>query len=142
MYNDYCIRTTPALWNAMLTLGERLGVVTLTYEQEADEEGVMVNVGAPTVTAVGDGAWHYIGPIFEPTLDAEGNPVTTPVTEGDAVMEHGNLRTTLNLREVATAMAVEDAEIAAALASLSQYFLLDLEGNARQPASPYNVWAG
>lgn len=150
-YNDYFLRTTQALYSTMLALGERLGAIKLTYEEYEDvldEAGLVIGrtpVGEPMVSAV-DGQWSYIGEIREPTGETEtvGDfvvPVTAPLVDPEgATYIHVNLRTKINLRERAEQLAQSDAEIAAALAQLGQFFLVDELGNARQPTNPLRVW--
>ncbi len=128
--NDYYVRTTQALWPTMLQLGVLLGVIELHYS-EFDEEGSPA--GEPTVIATEGGAWDYIGEILVdevPVADAEGSPYL-----------HGNLRTPINLRERAEAMATENPALAEAMGSLGQFFLLDENGSARLPRNPHRVWA-
>lgn len=146
IYNDYFLRTVD--YPTLLQLGVKLGVITLNYESysEPDEEGNVTPIGEPTVSAVifddagalvYSGAYQYLGVLYHPAVD-DAEPL--PITDGDGVPYiHANLRTTADLKALAEAST--DLEIAAALASLGSFFLTDEEGNARQPADPYNVWA-
>jgi len=129
-YIDYYIRTTAAHWDEVISFGVLLGVI---QEVERDD-------GSTVVVEKGPGCWHYIGQISirvggtdeEPEFDALKN------SEGEELL-HANLRTTINLRERAMELAGENPELSEAMGRLGDYFLLDSEGNARTPNSPYNV---
>lgn len=131
--NNYYIRCKQSDWPELLALGEKLGAVQVT------EDGVFATNG---------GAWDYIGEIHKPTgvmlTDADGNqyPEMAPVLDPDGVPYwHVNLITPLALGELAISMQGNNPDIAAALAELGRFFLLDAEGNARLPTQPVRVWA-
>ena len=131
--NNYYIRCKQSDWSELLALGEKLGAVQVT------DDGVFATNG---------GAWDFIGEIHKPTgvtlTDAEGNqyPEMAPVPDPDGnPYWHANLITPLALGELAISMQGDNPDIAAALAELGRFFLLDAEGNARLPTSPHRVWA-
>ena len=139
--NKYYIRCIQADWPTLLRLGEKLGAIQLYYE--TDEEN---NPAAePTVSATQGGAWDYIGPIFQPTgeLDGEGNAVMTSIKDeqGNEYL-HANLITPIALGETALTMQDTDEEVAEGLANLAKFFLLDEQGNVRAPSNPVRVFAG
>lgn len=129
--NDYCIRTTAADYPELLQIGAALGAITV------DEDGI--------VSAV-DGAWDYIGTIYEPTgtfttYEGVEVPDTAPILAPDNTEYiHINLRTPLSLKVVAMELAEAHPEVAAGLANLGKYFMVDGEGNATTPATPARVW--
>ena len=131
--NNYYIRCKQSDWPELLALGEKLGAVKVT------DEGVFATNG---------GAWDYIGEIHKPTgvmlTDADGNqyPEMAPVLDPEGVPYwHANLITPLALGELAISMQGDNPDIAAALAELGRFFLLDAEGNARLPTQPHRVFA-
>ena len=136
--NLYCIRCHPADWSELLTLGEKLGAVSITKPES----------GETFVTATQGGAWDYIGEIHQPTgettTDSEGItvPVMAPVCAPDGTpLLHANLITPLAVGELAVSLRDTDQTIAQALEQLSKLFLLDAEGNARLPTQPHRVFA-
>ena len=131
--NNYYIRCKQSDWSELLTLGEKLGAVKVT------DDGVFATNG---------GAWDFIGEIHKPTgntlTDDDGNqyPEIAPVLDPDGnPYWHANLITPLALGELAISMQGDNPDIAAALAELGRFFLLDAEGNARLPTQPHRVWA-
>lgn len=152
MLTKYAIRTTQDLWPTLLTLGERLGVLKLTYSEFLETDGEMgaiikTPIGEPSVQAI-DGIWDYIGVIRRPTGATETiGDFTVPVmasirTPEGADYIHVNLYSPVNLRERAMELAPSDPEIAAALTSLGSFFLVDAGGNVRQPVNPHRKIAG
>lgn len=129
--NKYFIRTIAADYPVMIALGKALGAL-------AEFEG--------TIYAPG-GTWDPIGPIHKPTGEMVDTPmgpqpVLTPLVDGDGnEYIHANILTPVNLKETAVAMAAAHPEIAAGLADLGKFFLLDAEGNARAPTNPHRVFA-
>lgn len=100
------------------------------------------------IEATGGGCWDYIGPIYVPngeTIETEMfglQPVMVPlVNEQGEVLLHANLLTDEDLRANAEALAASHPEIAAGLADLSLYFVVDAEGNAKAPSNPHRVFA-
>ena len=137
MYHDYYVRALPSDWPTLIALGEKLGVLSV-YTDET---------GAETVSAKGPGCWDFIGVLYKPTgkvIKTKEGPVDemAPVADGSGTpFWHANLRTTVSLGQVAREMAQTDAEVAAALSSLDRFFLLDAEGNPREPSQPSRTWA-
>lgn len=130
--NKYFLRTIPADYEQMIALGVTLGAIKITDE---------------VISAPG-GCWDYIGPIYVPTGEVVQNllqgpvPVMTPrVDANGAEYIHVNLITPVNLKESAQALAEAHPEVAAGLANLSKYFLVDAEGNAVAPNMPHRVFA-
>jgi hypothetical protein len=137
MYHDYYVRALPSDWPTLIALGEKLGVLSV-YTDET---------GAETVSAKGPGCWDFIGVLYKPTgktLKTPEGPVPemAPVADGSGTpFWHANLRTTVSLGQVAREMAQTDPKVAAALSSLDRFFLLDAEGNPREPSQPSRAWA-
>lgn len=137
MYHDYYVRALPSDWPTLIALGEKLGVLSV-YTDES---------GAETVSAKGPGCWDFIGVLYKPTgkvINTKEGPVDemAPVTDAKGTpFWHANLRTTVSLGQVAREMAQTDPEVAAALSSLDRFFLLDAEGNPREPSQPSRTWA-
>lgn len=127
----YYLRTIAADYEQMLQLGVTLGAIQINDE---------------VISAPG-GCWDYIGPIHTPTgetvqTDFGPQPVMTPRTDAQGnEYIHVNLITPVNLKEAAQALAVAHPEVAAGLANLGKYFLVDAEGNAVAPVQPHRVFA-
>ena len=136
-YHDYYVRALPADWPALIALGERLGVLSV-YTDET---------GAETVSAKGPGCWDFIGVLYRPTgntitTDEGDTPEMAPVTDAAGVPYwHANLRTVVDLGARARELAPSDPAIAAAMAQLTRFFLLDADGNPRQPSAPARMFA-
>jgi len=114
--NDYALRFIESDRAELLQLGELLGAIQITDD---------------TVTATQGGCWDYIGAIHKPTgefTDHDGMsiPVTTPIVDPDGnEYLHVNLRTPLDLAEVAANLVAEHPEIEAGLNNLGKFFLLE-----------------
>lgn len=131
--NTYYLRTIAAHYDEMIAIGKVLGAIT-------EVDGI--------ITATQGGCWDYIGQINVPTgetteTEMGPQPVTAPLldTDGNEYI-HANLITPISLKDAAVALAAEHPEVAAGLADLGKYFLLDADGNARLPANPHRVFAG
>lgn len=137
MYHDYYVRALPSDWPTLIALGEKIGVLSV-YTDET---------GAETVIVKGPGCWDFIGVLYKPTgkvIKTKEGPVDemAPVVDGSGTpFWHANLRTTVSLGQVAREMAQTDPKVAAALSSLDRFFLLDAEGNPREPSQPSRTWA-
>ncbi|MEY4756850.1 MAG: hypothetical protein RJA34_1748 [Pseudomonadota bacterium] len=131
--NTYHIRCIEADYPVLLALGETLGAISVNPETQA-------------VAATHAGCWDYIGHIARPTGETVATemgpqPVMAPLLDlaGHPYI-HINLRTPLALGEVAQQMAAANPDIAAGLADLGRFFLLDEAGNARAPTNPHRVF--
>lgn len=143
MYLDYFVRALPADWPLLVHLGEKLGALRVS-QPPVDENGEPI--GEPTVSAAAPGAWDFLGVIHKPTgnmIETEQGevPETAPVVDanGEAYW-HANLRTTVNLGDVAQQLAESDPEVAEAMSQLGRFFLLDEAGQPRAPSAPHRVW--
>ena len=129
--NTYYLRTIPADYDTMLQLGVTLGAIQITDD----------GIHAP------GGCWDFIGPIYVPTgetvqTDFGPQPVMTPRVDAQGnEYIHVNLITPVNLKEAAEAQATAHPEVAAGLANLGKYFLVDANGDAVAPAQPHRVFA-
>jgi hypothetical protein len=130
-YRNYFLRCLESDKAALLALGVLLSVL-----QESEGRHYAVA-----------GDFVEIGYVYRPTgetvvVDGIETPVTEPVRdENGNLYLHANLRTTINLRERAEAMAVSNPELAEALASLDKYFVTDELGQPKAPTNPAMVWA-
>jgi hypothetical protein len=126
--SDYFIRTSQTDYPTLIALGKMLGAI-----EEVDGQ----------IVATEGGAWDYIGPILRPTgVMLEGGPEMKPVMAPDGQpFVHVNIRTPISLRARAVELAVNNPALAAGLASLPKYFIVDQNGNATLPADPVRVWA-
>lgn len=131
-YRNYFLRCIESDKAELLALGVLLQVL-----QESE--------GRHCATA---GDFVEIGYVYRPTgetvlVDGIETAVTEPVRdENGNLYWHANLRTTINLRERAGAMAVSNPELAAALSQLGKYFVTDELGQPRAPNNPAVVWGG
>lgn len=154
--NTYYLRCIAADFNQLKALGEMLGAITVipahTEETTIEvSEGVFETstISVPeAVVATQQGYWDFIGPIYQPTgatIEVEGfgpQPVMAALTDAEGnEYVHVNLITPINLKEAATLLAVAYPEIAAGLANLGKYFLVDANGDAKPPAVPHRVFA-
>ena len=115
--NIYYIRTVAEDYPQLIALGKLLGAII-------EVDGAIY---APF------GQWDYIGPIVKDgssLKDGQGREYI-----------HANIATPVSLRATAVALAATNPDVAAGLANLSKYFLLDGQGNATAPAIPYRVFA-
>ena len=132
MLNTYYLRTIAADYDNMLKLGVLLGAIQINDDK--------------TISAPG-GCWDYIGPIHIPTgatIQTEFGPQPVMTPRVDALGNeyiHVNLVTPVALKEAATALAAAHPEVAAGLANLGKYFLVDVLGDAIPPLMPHRVFA-
>lgn len=115
--NDYYLRCIESDFEELTYMAELLGVVKTVDGQ---------------LIATGGGIWDYIGYKYvedEVVKNAEGEPYI-----------HVNVRTPVNVKEVATAMATENPAIAEALSQIPRFFITDTEGNATTPEFPLRVF--
>ena len=136
-YHDYYVRALPADWPALVDLGVRLGALRVDVDE----------AGAERVNTEGPGCWDVIGVLYRPTgntitTDEGDTPEMAPVTDAAGVPYwHANLRTVVDLGARARELAPSDPAIAAAMAQLTRFFLLDADGNPRQPSAPARMFA-
>lgn len=125
--NDYYLRCIESDFAELAYMAELLGVVKTVDGQ---------------LHATGGGIWDYIGYKYAGPIPAEGEEDTrTVVADQDGVPYiHINVRTPINVREVATAMATENPAIAQALSQIPRFFITDAEGNATTPEFPLRVF--
>ena len=130
-YNKHFLRCLPEDLPDLIAMGELLGALARRPDG--------------TIYAPG-GTWDPIGAIPVPTgetVQTEIGPMPVMVPRKDAQgreLWHGTLSTPVNLRKVAQALAAERPEIAAGLANLGKFFVVDEAGNAVAPANPYRVF--
>lgn len=113
---DYYLRCKEGDIEQLITLATVLGVIEI-------KDGAVV--------ALQNGMWDYIGYKY-----VEGEPASF---EGEPYV-HINVRTPINVKEVATALAASNPAVAAGLASIPRFFIVDAEGNATAPEYPLRVW--
>ena len=113
---DYYLRCKEGDIEELITLATILGVIEV-------KDGLVV--------ALQGGIWDYIGYKYvgEEVASFEGEPYV-----------HINVRTPINVKEAATALALENPMVAAGLASIPRFFIVDAEGNATAPQYPLRVW--
>jgi hypothetical protein len=130
-YRNYFLRCLESDRPKLLSLGVLLGAL-----QESE--------GKHYATA---GDFVEIGYVYRPTgetvlVDGIETALTEPVgDENGNLYWHANLRTTMNLREIAEAMAVSNPELAEGLSQLYRYFVTDELGQPKAPNDPAVVWA-
>lgn len=123
---DYYLRCKEGDIEQLIQLATILGVIEIV-------DGL--------VQAKDGGMWDYIGYKFVGEAPAEGEPDLRTIAgiEGENFI-HINVRTPINVKEVATALATENPAIAAGLAQIPRFFIVDAEGNATAPEYPLRVW--
>jgi hypothetical protein len=135
--NDYYLRCIETDVPTLIALGTLLGALeTLT-----DDDGVS-RVVAP------GGALDIIGAVMSwdsGTMETiEGRSVRvgqTPSCDSNGVPYwHANLRTPVDLRGVAEKIAAENPGVAAGLADLSKFFVVDADGAAVPPKILHRVY--
>jgi hypothetical protein len=130
-YRNYWCRSIESDWAELLALGVLLGALKESEGKHYAVAGDFVEIGyvyRPTgETVLVDGIETALA---EPVRDAQGN-----------LYWHANLRTTINLREIAEAMAVSNPEMAEGLSQLHRYFVTDQNGQPKAPNDPAVVWA-
>lgn len=84
------------------------------------------------IAPVGSGAWDYVG-IKQNEGEEPSGGLTDPYV-------HINFRTVHDLRQLAMQAAPNDPDIAAGLAEIAAYFIVDAEGNVAAPEFPMRVF--
>lgn len=121
--NTYYLRCRQSHYATLVSRGCRMGAI---YEENGQ------------IATVGPGAWDYIGLKYPPAV--EGEPLGEPSGGAADPYVHVNFRTTQNLRGLAVAAAVVDPDIAAGMAEIASYFIVDAEGNPTTPEFPLRVF--
>ena len=123
---DYYLRCKEGDIEQLITLASILGVIEIV-------DGVVV--------ALQGGMWDYIGYKYVGEAPAPGDADLREIAsfEGEPYV-HINVRTPINVREVAEALAVANPAVAAGLAAIPRFFIVDADGNATAPAYPLRVW--
>lgn len=124
--NEYALRCTEDKYPELLQLASMLSVLDITGEPFEKNGGI----------------WDYIGYKVIPGTHDEG--VITPAEFlKDATGKkyiHVNVRTPINVREVAESLAITNPEMAMALSKVSDYFVTDTEGQAKLPEFPVRIF--
>lgn len=130
-YRNYFLRSAHADRPQLLALGVLLGVLREHKGRHYATAGDFVELG-PVCRPTGETVLvdDIETALTEPVLDDNGQPYW-----------HANLRTTINLRERAEAMAASHPELASALSQLGKYFVADESGQPRAPNHPALEWA-
>lgn len=125
--NDYALRCIEENYPKLIQLATILGVVV-------SQDGVIYEKNG--------GIWDYVGYKLVGDIPNEGEPDTrTILTDGnEKKYVHINVRTPINVREAAEALAISNPEIATALSQVPDYFITDAEGNATLPQFPLRVF--
>lgn len=129
--NTYYLRCVDSDLPRLLALGHALGALQ-TFED--------------VVSATGGGCWDVLGTLPDPATAQTGG-FEMPVVYADILRDaegapyfHANLRTPINLRDAAEALAATNPAIAGALASIPRFFVSDDLGAATSPANPARVF--
>lgn len=112
----YYLRCRQSQYATLVDRGIRMGAIQ-------EQEGI--------TSPVGPGAWDYVG--IKPTETGPLGGALDPYI-------HVNFRTIHNLRQLAMTAAETDPDIAAGLAEIAAYFIVDAEGNAAAPEFPMRVF--
>jgi len=125
--NQYALRCIEDNYTKLIQLATILGVVDTI-------NGV--------VTEKNGGIWDYVGYKLVGDIPLEGEADTrVPLTDANGKkFVHINVRTPVNVREVAEALALSNPEIAGALSKVPDYFITDENGNATLPQFPLRVF--
>jgi hypothetical protein len=124
---DYALRCIEENYTKLIQLATILGVIEII-------DGVVYEKNG--------GIWDYVGYKYIGTEPGEGEPDTRTIltnAEGNKYI-HINVRTPINVRAAAEALALENPEIAGALSQIPDYFITDAEGNATLPQFPLRVF--
>lgn len=124
----YALRCSETDYSTLLALATALGVITVIDGQ------VMPVVGC---------TWDFIGYKRVGTEPVGDEPETRPflVDTNGVKYVHINAITSFDVREKATALALENPAIAAGLSAIPRFFITDANGNATLPEVPLRVFA-
>lgn len=109
----------------------------------ADLLGVTGRDEGGNVIEKNGGMWDYIGYKLEGEPPAEGQPDTRGYAQdanGNKYV-HINVRTPVNVAEVAAALAVQYPQIAEGLSQLGRFFITDENGETTWPLYPIRTFA-
>lgn len=123
----YALRCTENLYPTLIHLAKLLDVVDVV-------DGVVVEKNK--------GCWDHIGYKLDGDIPAEGEVDTrVPLadTNGNKYV-HINVRTPIDVRAKAEALATTHPELGTALSQIPQYFITDADGNATLPEFPMRVF--
>lgn len=125
--NEYALRCTEDKYTRLVQLATMLGVTDMYEGQVIEKNG---------------GIWDYVGYKYVGAEPLEGETDTRTILSDDNGKKyvHINVRTPINVREAAEALALENPEIATALSQIPDYFITDEEGNATLPEFPLRVF--
>lgn len=108
----------------------------------ADLLGVTGRDDGGNVIEKNGGCWDYIGYKRDGPAPAEGEPETRGYltdTQGNKYV-HINVRTPVNVKEVAAALAVQYPQIAEGLSQLGRFFITDENGETTWPLYPIRTF--
>lgn len=125
--NQYALRCTEDNYTKLVQLATILGVVEMIDGSVVEKNG---------------GIWDYVGYKYVGEVPPEGESDTRTILsdENGKKYVHINVRTPVNVREVAESLAVSNPQIATALSKVPDYFITDAEGNATLPQFPLRVF--
>jgi hypothetical protein len=126
--NLYALRCIEADLEQLVTLATVLGVIEV-------QDGLVCDLPGST--------WDFIGYKKVGAAPLGDEPDTRPDAEdgnGNKYV-HINVVTSVNVRERAEQLALENPAIAAGLAQIPRFFIVDAEGNATWPEYPMRVFA-
>jgi hypothetical protein len=134
-YNTYFLRCLPEDYDDLIAFGVTLGIIQV---QTID--------GQQAVSTVGPGAWDFVGQVMKPTgnnvlVDGVLVPETAPAKHPNGKeYVHVNLRTTLDIYEIAQQMAPTNPGVAAAMSNVARFFIPGTPGRGRAPNKPQRVF--
>ena len=124
--NNYALRCTEDKYVKLVQLATLLGVVTTT-------DGIIIEKNG--------GCWDYVGYKLVGDVPLEGEEDTRlPLSLNGKKFVHINVRTPVNVREVAEELAINNPELATALSKIPDYFITDINGDAILPEFPLRVF--
>ena len=124
---QYALRCSETDYSTLLTLATALGVITVVDGQAMPVAGC---------------TWDFIGYKRVGAEPIGDEPETRPflVDTNGVKYVHINAITSFDVREKATALALENPAIAGALSQIPRFFIVDAEGNATLPQFPLRVF--
>jgi hypothetical protein len=125
--NQYALRCIEDNYPKLLQLATILGVIEMVDGNVVEKNG---------------GIWDFVGYKYVGESPLEGGEDTRTILTNNKGKRfvHINVRTPVNVREVAEALALSNPEIAGALSKVPDYFITDAEGNATLPEFPLRVF--